>query len=107
MTRRLAHTDVFFAIADPTRRKLLDRLGRGEQSVNALAAEFDVSLSAISQHLRLLREAGVVIVHRLGRERRYRLYARPLRKVWDWVEGYERFWKAKLDALGKHLEENP
>jgi DNA-binding transcriptional ArsR family regulator len=107
MTRRLAHTDVFFAIADPTRRKLLDRLGKGEQSVNALAAEFDVTLSAISQQLRLLREAGLVTVRRSGRERRYRLNAKPMRKISDWVGRYERFWKDKLHALGKHLEENP
>jgi DNA-binding transcriptional ArsR family regulator len=107
MTRRLAHTDVFFAIADPTRRKILDRLGPGELSVNALAAEFDVTVSAVSQHLRLLREAGLVTVQRFGRERRYRLNPTPLRKVADWVDRYERFWQQKLAALGKHLENNP
>jgi DNA-binding transcriptional ArsR family regulator len=107
MSRRLANTDVFSAIADPTRRRLLDLLGGGDQSVNSLAGNFEVSVSAISQHLRLLREVGLVTVHRSGRERWYRLDAKPLRRVVDWVAHYERFWEEKLDALGEHLERNP
>jgi DNA-binding transcriptional ArsR family regulator len=107
MSRRLAHTDVFSAIADPTRRKLLDLLGHGDQHVNTLAGEFDITLSAVSQHLRLLREAGLVTVQRSGRERWYRLNAKPLQDVADWVAHYARFWRDKLDALGSHLEENP
>lgn len=96
------------AIADPTRRRLLDRLGReGEQSVLRLARRFDMTLSAVSQHLRLLREAGLVAVRPVGRERLYRLTPGPLRRIADWVAFYERFWRDKLDALGKHLEENP
>ncbi len=107
MSRRLANTDVFSALADPTRRKLLDLLGDGEQTVNALADEFDVSLSAISQHLRLLREVGLVMSHRSGREQRYRLCAEPLKAVMEWVGRYERFWTSRLDALGDYLENNP
>jgi DNA-binding transcriptional ArsR family regulator len=107
MSRRHAHTDVFFAVADPTRRRLLDLLGLGDQHVNTLAGKFDITLSAVSQHLRLLREAGLVTVERSGRERWYRLNAKPLEEVADWVGHYERFWAEKLDALGKHLEDNP
>ena len=107
MSRRLASHDVFLAIADPTRRGILDLLGAGEQPVGYLAQQFDVTLSAISQHIRVLREVGLVAVRRVGRERRYRLNAEPLKEVSDWVQHYARFWQGRLDALGEHLEENP
>jgi DNA-binding transcriptional ArsR family regulator len=107
MSRRQAATDVFSAIADPTRRRLLDRLGRGEHTVLSLASPFAMTLSAVSQHLRLLRAIGLVHVRKAGRERYYSLDARPLRKVSDWISQYERFWRGKLDALGKHLDRNP
>src|SRR5690349_5518900 len=107
MSRRLATTDVYYAIADPTRRRLLDLLGDGALSVNSLAAHFEFTLSAISQHLRLLREAGLVSVRRAGRERWYELNAAPLQEVSDWIGHYERFWKEKLAALEKHLEQSP
>jgi DNA-binding transcriptional ArsR family regulator len=77
--------DVFHAIADPTRRELLDRLSDGEQPVGRLAAAFSMTLSAVSQHLRLLREAGLVVDRREGRERLYRLNPAPLREVAGWV----------------------
>jgi DNA-binding transcriptional ArsR family regulator len=98
--RRTAPGDVFHAISDPTRRRLLERLTRSELSVNALAQPFRMSL-------RVLRRAGLVKVRRAGRERYYRLYVLPLRDVHDWVSHYERFWKDKLTALGKYLEETP
>jgi DNA-binding transcriptional ArsR family regulator len=107
MSRRQATTDVFSAIADPTRRRLLDRLGQGEQTVLSLASPFAMTLSAVSQHLSLLRGIGLVHVRKAGRERYYSLNARPLRKVSDWVSRYERFWRQKLDALGQHLDRNP
>jgi DNA-binding transcriptional ArsR family regulator len=107
MSRRLATTDVFHVIADPTRRRLLDLLGGGDQPVNSLAGKFNVTVSAVSQHLRLLRQVGLVTVHRSGRERWYRLNAEPLRQVAEWVGHYQRFWQEKLDALGEHLERNP
>src|SRR5262245_62401673 len=97
MSRRQAASDVYTAIADPTRRGLLDQLGRGEQTVLGLARPFAMTLSAISQHLRLLREAGLVRVRRAGRERYYSLNARPLREVAGWVGRYERFWRQKLE----------
>jgi DNA-binding transcriptional ArsR family regulator len=99
--------DVFRAIADPTRRGLLELLGRGEAPVGELAASFDVSLPAISQHLRVLREVGLVRESRVGRQRRYRIAPAPLREVVEWVAYFERFWNQKLDQLERHLKENP
>ncbi len=105
MSRRRTTTDVFTAIADPTRRSLLDLLGRGEQTVLGLAGHFAMTLSAVSQHLRRLREAGLVGVRKVGRERVYRLNPAPLQAVADWVALYQRFWDDRLDALGRHLDE--
>lgn len=96
--------DIYLAIADPTRRRLLDRLGSGEQPVNALAAPFRMSRPAVSQHLRILRQAGLVSVRRNGRERRYRVRGEKLREVYDWVAHYQKFWTEKLQALGKYLD---
>jgi len=97
--------DVFRAVSDATRRGLLDLLARGEQPVTALARPFEMSLPAISQHLRVLREAGLVEEHRKGRQRVYRLQAAPLALVANWVNPYQRFWRTKLAALGKHLDD--
>jgi DNA-binding transcriptional ArsR family regulator len=105
MSRRAASADVFAAIADPTRRGLLDLLGRGDQTVLALARHFAMTLSAVSQHLMRLRAVGLVRVRKVGRERVYRLDPRPLKAVADWVAFYERFWDQKLDALGRHLDQ--
>ena|SRR5437773_10550331 len=107
MSRHAASADVFAAIADPTRRQLLDLLGQGEQSVLGLTGHFDMTVSAVSQHLRLLREVGLVDVRRAGRERWYRLNPEPLKTVAAWVGFYEQFWRRKLHALGKYLDENP
>jgi DNA-binding transcriptional ArsR family regulator len=106
VSRASAASDVFQAIADPTRRRILDLLSGGEQPVAELAGEFPVTLSAISQHMRVLREAGLVAVRRVGRERLYRLNAEALRDVAAWVGHYERFWGEKLAALGEQLEED-
>ena len=107
MTTASAPPDVFHAIGEPTRRRLLDLLGRGEQPVNRLAGSFAMTRPAISQHLRVLRRAGLVAVRRVGRERRYRLRPAPLREVYNWVGHYERFWRRKLRALGTYLDRQP
>jgi DNA-binding transcriptional ArsR family regulator len=107
LSRPAASTDIFQAIADPTRRALLDRLRDGEQPVKQLAEPFNMSLPAISQHLQILCEAGLVEVRKAGRQRLYRLNPEPLKEVSDWITHYEQFWQEKLDALGKYLEENP
>lgn len=107
MSRPAASADIFQAIADPTRRALLDRLREGEQSVKQLAEPFEMSMPAISQHLHILCDAGLVTQRKVGRMRLYRLNAEPLKEVSDWVNPYEQFWIDKLDALGNYLEENP
>jgi DNA-binding transcriptional ArsR family regulator len=96
---------VFRAIADPTRRDLLDLLAGAEQPVNRLAEPFAMTRPAISQHLRILREAGLVTERKVGRERYYRLEAAPLRAVSEWAARYDRFWRDKLGALGGYLDE--
>ena len=106
MSRIAASADVYQAIADPTRRALLDRLSKGEQPVKQLAEPFSMSLPAISQHLQVLCEAGLVHQRREGRQRIYRLNPQPLKQVSDWVTHYEQFWQEKLDALGNYLEED-
>jgi DNA-binding transcriptional ArsR family regulator len=97
--------DAFTAIAHPVRRELLDLLVGGEQPVKELAEPFEMSRPAISQHLRVLLEAGLVRERRSGRERRYRLHADGLREVRDWLRTYERFWAGRLRALGAYLDD--
>jgi DNA-binding transcriptional ArsR family regulator len=106
VSRRSASSDVFQAIADPTRRRILDLLREGECPVAELARQFQVTLSAISQQMRVLRDAGLVSVRRAGRERRYRLNPGALQEVADWAGHYERFWQEKLTALGEQLEKD-
>jgi DNA-binding transcriptional ArsR family regulator len=96
--------DAFRAVSDPTRRALLDLLAEAERSVNDLVAHFKVSQPAISQHLRVLVEAGLASVRRAGRQRFYRLCPEPLRAVYDWTVYYERFWATHLDRLGEFLD---
>jgi len=96
---------VFFAISDPTRRRMLDLLLVSDLSVTQLAKPFRMSQPAISQHLRVLRKAGLVEAERLGRERRYRLRGQSLRGVYDWVAHYQKFWNERLSALGAYLDD--
>lgn len=96
--------DVFHAVSDPTRREMLQLLGVGERTAAELAAPFDMSQPAVSQHLRVLREAGLVDVRKEGRHRVYVLDARPLRDVFDWAQYFEGFWRTKLSALGRELD---
>jgi DNA-binding transcriptional ArsR family regulator len=104
MTRAQAHADVFRAIADPTRRALLDRLRGGPAAVNALAADFAMSRPAVSKHLRVLREARLVVEHPVGRERLYELQPAALQQVAGWIEGYRAFWQLSLGNLKQRLE---
>ncbi len=104
MKPKTASNDAFRAIADPTRREVLDLLLEGERKVNDLVGCFRMTQPAISQHLRVLRRAGLVTHRRAGRERIYRVRPNQLRPVADWVSQYERFWKRKLRALGDFLE---
>jgi DNA-binding transcriptional ArsR family regulator len=96
--------DVFHAISDPTRRGLLDLIAQGSQPVKVLAQEFAMTRPAISQHLRVLAEAGLIVEKKVGREHHYQLQAESLSYVHDWVQQYERFWLGRLELLGKHLD---
>ncbi len=104
MGRRPTDIDVFRAVSDETRRGILDALGQGEKPVTELADPFRMSQPAISQHLKVLRQAGLVSERRVGRQRVYRLEAERLKTVYDWVSHYETFWTDKLARLGSYLD---
>ena len=95
----------FAALADPTRRAILARLTAGEATVNDLAKPFEISLPAVSKHLKVLERAGLIA---RGRERQWRparLEAGPLKDVAEWAERYRRFWEESYDRLDEYLEE--
>jgi len=104
MSRPFAEWDVYKAIADPNRRIVLDILMRGGQPVSAILARIELSQPALSQHLKVLRDVGLVQQRRAGRERIYTLNPKPLKEISDWIAHYEKFWHEKLAALGEHLE---
>jgi DNA-binding transcriptional ArsR family regulator len=104
MHRVSARADVFHVIADSTRRRILDLLAEGERPAQELGAPFRISQPAISKHLAVLRAAGLVSQRQEGGRRIYRLEAEHLEEVFDWVRHYERFWDAKLAALGRYLD---
>jgi DNA-binding transcriptional ArsR family regulator len=97
----------YAALADPSRRRILDLLRDREHSVGELIPSLDLSQPAVSKHLKVLREAGLVGVRAEGKRRWYGLCAEPLAEVADWLEPYRRHWNARFDALERHLEENP
>ncbi len=98
---------VFHALADPTRREILDLLRTTERSAGEVAARFPVSRPAVSRHLRVLREAGLVVQRRDARSRRYRLDAEALREVDKWLDNYRVFWAARMHELKRYVEETP
>ncbi|TQN40973.1 ArsR family transcriptional regulator [Blastococcus colisei] len=91
------------ALADPVRRELVSLLARGELAAGELADRFPVSRPAISRHLRVLREAGLVTARAEGRRRLYALDPRPLREIDDWLEPYRDLWAQRLDALDTEI----
>ena len=93
------------ALADPTRRAILARLSQGEASVGDLAAPFDMSLPAVSKHLKVLEKAGLISQGRRAQWRPCKLEAAPLREAADWLESYRRFWDQSLDRLDGYLRE--
>ncbi|MDH6230863.1 DNA-binding transcriptional ArsR family regulator [Mesorhizobium soli] len=102
-TDRLSAT--FAALADPTRRAILARLSLGEASVSELAEPFDMSLPAVSKHLKVLENAGLITRGREAQWRPCKLEAAPLRDIAGWVETYRRFWEASFDRLDEYLKE--
>jgi len=93
----------FAALADPTRRAILARLASGEASVTELAEPFDMSLPAVSKHLKVLERAGLIARGREAQWRPCRLEAEPLKNVADWVDHYRRFWEQSFDRLDEYL----
>ena len=92
------------ALADPTRRGILAQLASGEATVNELAQPYDMSLAAVSKHLKVLENAGLISRGRQAQWRPCRLEAAPMREISDWVESYRRFWDESLDQLSDYLD---
>jgi len=94
----------FAALADPTRRRILAHLAQGDRRVTDLARPHDMSLPAVSKHLRVLEKAGLLRRRRYGRVHEMRLDAKPLKQAAQWVEEYRKFWEGSLDRLAAYLE---
>ncbi|MFC4440191.1 MULTISPECIES: ArsR/SmtB family transcription factor [Natrialbaceae] len=97
---------IFGALANPTRRALIEQLAGNSESVGDLAEPHDMSLAAVSKHLQVLEDAGLIEVEKDGRVRRCRLDAAPLSDAFGWLTRYRIFWEDRLDALEDHLEED-
>jgi DNA-binding transcriptional ArsR family regulator len=100
-------SSTLFALADPTRRGILARLATGDATVTELAAPFDMSLAAVSKHIKVLESAGLVSRSRDAQWRPCHLEAEPLSAVAEWVGGYQRFWTRNLDSLDAYLKTLP
>lgn len=95
--------DVFQAIADPTRREIIGLLAQEPLTLNGVANNFDISRPAISKHMKILQECGLVSFRQQGRERYCKAELEPLREVSDWAEHYRKIWADRLDALENYL----
>jgi DNA-binding transcriptional ArsR family regulator len=102
--RPIQDNDVFHAIAHPARRAILATLRGGERAASELAAPFDMTFAAVSQHLGILEEAQLVSARRDGRRRLYQLHPRPLRDVLSWIDEFSAYFDQRLDALGDYLD---
>ncbi len=96
---------VFRALADPTRRAILEMLADEPQPISKIAARFDVTRPAVAKHLRILKEGGLIEVNQKGRERINRLRPETLKQVTDWIAHFDKFWDDKLENLKKAIEE--
>ena len=94
-------------LAEPSRRQILDELRKGERPVQSLVAQLAMSQPAVSKHLRVLRDAGLVSVRPDGRRRLYRVRPEPLMELDEWLEPYRRMWRTSLDKLERHLARPP
>jgi DNA-binding transcriptional ArsR family regulator len=104
MARAATTTDAFNAVAEPQRRRILTLLKGRERSVNELAGALRFSQSRVSKHLRVLREVGLVSVREAGQQRLYKLDARGLKPIHDWVGGFEEFWSQSFDRLNAYVK---
>jgi DNA-binding transcriptional ArsR family regulator len=105
MARAATTTDAFNAVAEPRRRQILDALAGGERPVNELVVLLGLAQPLVSKHLRVLREVGLVEVRDEGRQRLYRLNARPLKPIHDWVQTYQDLWTERFSRLDAVLAE--
>lgn len=96
--------DVFQAIADPTRRAIISMIARESMNLNAVAENFDISRPAISKHIKILTECGLIVINQQGRERYCEAKLDKLNDVSKWVEQYRQFWTTKLDSLEAYLD---
>jgi len=97
-------SSTLFALADPTRRGILARLATGDATVQELAEPYEMSLAAVSKHLKVLETAGLISCGREAQWRPRHLEAGPMRDVFEWLESYRRFWDSSLDSLAEHLK---
>jgi len=102
---KAATDEMFAALASPARRELLQLLLGGTKTVNELAAHFDMRRPSVSEHLKVLKDAGLVSERKSGRQRYYQLEPRPLLELKDWLHPYERFWRDRMKALRTVLDE--
>lgn len=98
--------DVFQAIADPTRREIIELISKKSMNLNNIADKFEVSRPAISRHIKILTECGIIKIRKVGRERYCDAQLKNLQKVSAWAEKYKTFWQARLDKLDHHLLKN-
>lgn len=98
-------SSTLFALADPTRRSILSRLATGDATVKELAAPYSMSLAAVSKHIKVLEQAGLVSRGREAQWRPSHLEAKPLAAVSEWLEDYRRFWERSVESLDEYLEE--
>jgi len=96
--------NTFDLLAEPTRRRIIEELGKGECAVSALVAKLKMSQPAVSKQLRVLRESGLAVVRREGQKRIYRLDAEPLKELDQWLTPFRAYWKPRLDAMEKALD---
>ncbi|MEO6722976.1 MAG: metalloregulator ArsR/SmtB family transcription factor [Ferruginibacter sp.] len=99
--------DVFQAIADPTRREIINIISNNSLNLNAVAENFNITRPAISKHIKILTECGLIVIKQQGRERICEARLEKLNDVSNWVEQYRKFWTYKLDALENHLDKTP
>ena len=99
----MVRRDVFQAIADPTRRAIIQMIAHQSLNLNAVAENFDISRPAISKHIKILTECGLIIIKQQGRERYCEAQLHKLHEVSDWIEHYRAFWTKRLDALENYL----
>jgi DNA-binding transcriptional ArsR family regulator len=97
------HRDVFKAIADPTRREIINLIAHQSMNLNAVADNFNMSRPAVSKHIKILTECGLLVIKQQGRERFCKADLKQLKEITDWAEQYSRFWTQKLDALDVFL----